>query len=89
MVHYSSLNRADAAQLYSSSATWRWGAWISVILACLTFTLIGVFYQPPPRPHLQRLSVRKILFKIDFFGVLLLTGGLALFLVGLQWGGMN
>jgi MFS family permease len=82
-------SRTDAAQLYSASATWRWGAWISIILVCLTFTLTGVFYQPPLRPGSQGLGVRNLLFKIDFFGVVLLTGGIALFLVGLQWGGMN
>jgi hypothetical protein len=89
MVHCHSLSRTDTVQLYLSSATWRWGAWISIILACGTFTLTGVFYQPPPQPRSRGLGFRKILFKIDFIGALLLTGGVTLFLVGLQRGGLN
>lgn len=89
MVHCHSPSRTDAVQLYPSSATWRWGAWISIILACGTFTLTGVFYQPTPQPRSRGLGLRKILFKIDFFGVPLLTGAVTLFLVGRQRGGMN
>ena len=51
--------------------------------------MTGVFYRPPPRPRSQNLSIRRILAKIDYIGILVLTSGIALFLLGLQWGGFD
>jgi len=77
------------AQLYASSATWRWGAWISLIINGGTFLLLCIFYWPPPRVNSQGLTRRQILARIDYLGGVLSIGGFALFLLGIQWGGYN
>jgi hypothetical protein len=75
------------AQLYAASATWRWGAWINVILNGGTFGMLFLFYWPPPRPNSADLSKKDILARIDYIGGILSVGGFALFLLGIQWGG--
>jgi len=76
----------DAAQLYSPN-TWRWGAWITIIIAGVNFILIFVFYHPPPRTNSLGLSRLEIVQRIDFLGGFLSLTGFALFLMGLQWAG--
>lgn len=73
--------------MYSASSTWRWGAWINVVLNGGTFVLLLLFYWPPPRVNSFNLSKREILVRIDYMGGLLSVTGFALFLLGLQWGG--
>ena len=75
------------AQLYSASATWRWGAWINVILNGGTFGMLFLFYWPPPRENSKQLTRMQILGRIDYVGAILSIGGFALFLLGIQWGG--
>ena len=75
------------AQLYSSRATWRWGAWISVILVAINLLMVWIFYTPPPRANSQGLSKTEILRKVDYVGGLLSTCGFATFMVGIQGGG--
>jgi MFS family permease len=75
------------AQLYSSSSTWRWGAWISVILVGINFIMVWAFYSPPPRVNSQGLTKKEILKRVDYIGGLLSTCGFAIFLLGIQWGG--
>ena len=74
------------AQLYSQSS-WRWGAWISVIVASLNFLLIAWFYRPPPRSNSLGLTKKEIIKRIDFVGGILSVSGLATFLLGIQWAG--
>jgi Fungal trichothecene efflux pump (TRI12) len=76
-----------AAQLYSVSSTWRWGAWINIILNGGTFGMLLLFYWPPPRPNSQGLTKIEILKRIDYLGAFLSVGGVALFLLGILWGG--
>ena len=73
--------------MYSASSTWRWGAWINIILNGGAFVLLLLFYWPPPRVNSLNLSKREILARIDYIGGLLSVAGFALFLLGLQWGG--
>jgi len=57
------------------------------MIVSLDLVLLFVFYHPPPRSNSQGLSNREVLARIDFVGGLLSIGGIALFLLGLQWGG--
>jgi predicted acyltransferase len=57
------------------------------MIVSLDLVLLFVFYHPPPRSNSQGLSKREVLARIDFVGGLLSIGGIALFLLGLQWGG--
>ncbi len=75
------------AQLYAASSTWRWGAWISVIINGGTLAMLAIFYWPPPRVNSLGLTKMQILGRIDYLGGILSVSGFALFLLGLQWGG--
>lgn len=79
----------SVAQLYSAASTWRWGAWIAVIIGGTNVILVLIFYHPPPRVNSLGLTRTEILQRIDFVGGLLSVSGLSLFLLGIQWGGYN
>jgi hypothetical protein len=80
--------RSDrTAQLYSKESTWRWGAWISVVLAGTNFVMLLLFYHPPPRANTLGLTKRQIIHRIDFLGGFLSVTGFAIFLLGIQWAG--
>ncbi|KAF5865502.1 hypothetical protein ETB97_003345 [Aspergillus alliaceus] len=51
--------------------------------------LLFIFYHPPSfvQLHGKRTSKREELRKTDWIGIFLLTAGLALFLLGISWGG--
>jgi len=49
--------------------------------------MLFFFYNPPPRPNSLGLTKLQIVQRIDFVGGILSITGLALFLIGLQWGG--
>ena len=50
--------------------------------------LYASFYFPPDFAHLHRVRSRwQEVKSIDYVGVILFTGGLLLFLMGLSWGG--
>lgn len=68
------------AQLWSSNLSWRWGAWLSIGLAVVAFFLVLTCYHPKVEPRLG---------EIDYLGNLLSISGIALFMLGLQWGGYN
>jgi len=55
----------------------------------LNFVLLIIIYHPPPRPNSLGLTKREIISRIDYIGILLSISGIALFLLGLQWGGYN
>ena len=75
------------AQLYSVSASWRYGAWINIILNGGTFFMLILFYWPPPRVNSAELSKLQILARVDYIGGLLSVGGVSLFILGIEWGG--
>jgi hypothetical protein len=75
------------AAIYSASATWRYGAWINIILNGGTFILLLLFYWPPPRVNSAELSKTQILTRVDYIGGILSVGGFGLFILGLEWGG--
>lgn len=77
------------AQLYSASSTWRWGAWIVVIIMGGTLALLALFYWPPPRINSTGLTRRQVLARVDYIGGILSIGGFALFILAISWGGYN
>ena len=77
------------SSLYASfiaDASWRWVGCVAAVWSLLTFVIIAVFYHPPPRINSLGLTKREMLRRIDFFGGLLLTVGLLLFLIGINGG---
>jgi MFS family permease len=80
---------SDVAQLYSVTATWRWGAWIPLSLAGLALVLVLVGYHPPARHNSEELEKKEVVTRIDYLGCFLWVSGTGLFLMGVQWGGYN
>ncbi|CAK7205296.1 hypothetical protein SEUCBS139899_008065 [Sporothrix eucalyptigena] len=68
--------------------TWRWSYYLNAFVYGTTTVLVTSFYHPPP-PGLrrQRTTVGELLARVDYLGILLLTGSIASLLIGLTWGG--
>jgi MFS family permease len=78
------------ASLYGgliAESNWRYCACLIAIWNLLTAVIIFIFYNPPPRSNSTGLSRRQILRRIDCVGGFLLTAGIVLFMIGLNWGG--
>src|SRR5690348_12837568 len=55
----------------------------------LSISFWVLFYYPPDFNHLHRTRSRwQEVKSIDFVGIVLFTGGLLIFLMGLSWGGI-
>lgn len=70
---------------------WRWSFYLGVILAALTLALYAVCYRPPRyrQLHVGGRSLGAQLRALDFGGLFLWSVGMALFLIGLSWGGTS
>ncbi|KIW37708.1 uncharacterized protein PV06_10339 [Exophiala oligosperma] len=77
------------AQLYASHSTWRWGAWIALIINGIVTVGLIFTYFPKAHPRTQGQSKRQIIKDIDYIGGLLSITGLTLLLVALQAGGYS
>ncbi|KAH8674117.1 major facilitator superfamily domain-containing protein [Xylariales sp. PMI_506] len=68
--------------------TWRWSFYLNAFVYGTSAVLVGLFYYPPP-PTLRRQEgrVKALLARIDYVGILLLTGSLASLVLALTWGG--
>ncbi|KKK26085.1 hypothetical protein AOCH_006770 [Aspergillus ochraceoroseus] len=78
------------ASLYGqliARANWRYCGCMIAIWNFLTAVVIGLFYNPPPRSNSAGLSHSELLRRIDYIGGLIVTAGILLFLIGLNWGG--
>ncbi len=74
---------------YMAASSWRWIGLPLGLWKLITFLLIACFYFPPPRVNSLGLTKNEMLKRIDFVGGILITAGLVLFLVGLNWGGQD
>ena len=74
---------------YLASHNWRWVSVLIGLWVLVAFIILAVFYQPPPRVNSLNLSKRELIGRIDFFGSLLALLGLILFMIGLNWGGLD
>ena len=57
-----------------------------MIVAGLAVILFYFFYHPPDFKLLHKNSRMEQLRRMDFVGLILFSGGLAVFLIGLAWG---
>ncbi|OJI98278.1 hypothetical protein ASPVEDRAFT_37719 [Aspergillus versicolor CBS 583.65] len=65
---------------------WRVGFYIGAGIWALTGVSLLAFYRPMPRPNPGGLSVARRIRELDWPGILLVSAGVTLFLVGLQYG---
>ena len=70
-----------------TKAGWRWSFYLDIIVAGLATLLFFLFYHPPNFQLLHKnRSKMEQLKRMDFVGLVLFSGGLATFLIGLSWG---
>lgn len=74
---------------FIAEASWRWIGCTLAIWHAITFAILAWFYRPPPRVNALGLSRREMIGRIDFVGGFLITMGMLLFLIGLNWGGQQ
>ncbi|KAH6681599.1 siderophore iron transporter [Halenospora varia] len=71
-----------------TAAGWRWNYYLNLIVNSIAAILFFICYHPPSHKELDRTkSLGKKLKEIDYIGVLLFSGGLTSFILGLSWGG--
>ncbi|KAF4636561.1 hypothetical protein G7Y89_g1524 [Cudoniella acicularis] len=71
----------------NTAAGWRWSFYLDIIVAGLAVVLFYFFYHPPNFQLLHKNRSRmEQLKRMDFVGLVLFIGGLAVFLIGLNWG---
>jgi Fungal trichothecene efflux pump (TRI12) len=75
--------------MYSVTQTWRFSAWIPLILSGVVLVLMSVQYHPPPRPATLEYESSQLATRIDYLGGLLYLAGTALFITGLIQGGFT
>lgn len=71
------------------TANWRWCYYIYLILMGVAIILQVLFYKPPSfhQLHGGKRTYMQEVKRIDFVGIFLLVAGLAMFLLGVSWGG--
>lgn len=77
------------ALVTQTAAGWRWSFYLDVIINAIVVILFYFFYHPPTY-HMLHARRQKEISKwkmVDILGVVLFTGGLLIFLLGLSWGG--
>jgi len=81
-----------ARAFYQNTALqWRWSYIIGCIVNAVATVLYVLFYHPPTynQLHVSGKSKFQQLKTLDYVGIFLYTGGLVLFLIGLNWGGSS
>lgn len=71
-----------------TSASWRCSYYINIAIAGSATLCMFFFYHPPTfaQLHVNRSKMEQVK-RLDFVGLVLFTGGLIIFLMGLNWGG--
>lgn len=70
---------------------WRWSYYLNIIFSGIIVVLYFLFYHPPTYAQLHARRTTKLRFwkTVDVGGAILFSGGLALFLLGMSWGGQQ
>jgi len=77
------------AFILHTSSKWRWSYYLGIILSVISLALYQFFYHPPTynQLHVQGLTKRQQLRKLDWGGLFLFVSAMVLSLIGLSWGG--
>ncbi|KAK6364744.1 hypothetical protein LTS17_011849 [Exophiala oligosperma] len=76
------------ARTLTVNASWRWVYILGVITGVISIVGTAIFYHPPSHPLIE-VSRRQLLSEVDYLGIVLYSAGIALFLIGLNWGGLD
>jgi MFS family permease len=72
----------------NTSSGWRWSYYLNIITTVIALGFTVAFYHPPSFSMLHMGKTRWEKVKaLDFGGIVLFTAGLAIFLLGINWGG--
>ena len=67
---------------------WRWNYYLNLISNAISAILFFICYHPPSYKMLHEgRSFYRELRELDWVGILLFTGGLVSFVLGISWGG--
>ena len=69
--------------------SWRWSYYLNAITFFIAGFSTAVTYFPPPPAIRRQEPLSKIIGKIDYLGIALLSGSLASLVIGLTWGGTS
>ncbi|KAK5024951.1 hypothetical protein LTS07_008329 [Exophiala sideris] len=73
-----------------TALAWRWCYWIGLMFAVVSTVGTLLFYFPPSRPQFDHEKTRwEEVKQLDMIGLVLYTGGLTTFLIGLTWAGQT
>ncbi|KAF2100380.1 trichothecene efflux pump [Rhizodiscina lignyota] len=75
--------------ILQTAAGWRWSFYLGIIFDIIALALYAFFYHPPrySQLHVHGKTVWEQFKALDFGGIFLFCAGMALFLIGLSWGG--
>lgn len=74
-----------------TSQAWRWSYYLNAIFSSIVVVLYFFFYHPPTYKmlHARRETQLRFWKSVDVGGAILFSLGLALFLLGMSWGGQQ
>lgn len=77
-----------AGSAFTTNNLYGWRNYWYIVTALLgaSAIIIGVLYNPPPRPLQKSLTLKEKLGRLDWVAYILLAIGLTLFTIGLSWG---
>lgn len=76
------------ARTLTVNASWRWVFILGAITGVISIVGTAFFYHPPSHPLIE-MTRRQLLAEVDYLGIFLYSAGIALFLIGLNWGGLD
>ncbi|KAE8349168.1 major facilitator superfamily domain-containing protein [Aspergillus coremiiformis] len=71
----------------TDSISWRWCFYINLPIGGLSFLLILLFFQDPPKNARSSLPWREKLHRLDLLGTSIFVPSITALLLALQWGG--
>lgn len=71
----------------NTAAGWRWTYYLMLIVNVISTFLWYFAYHPPTFHMKNKRSRMQVIRDFDFVGMILFSGGLLVFLMGLSWGG--
>ncbi|MCJ1372698.1 hypothetical protein MMC20_003923 [Loxospora ochrophaea] len=75
--------------ILNTARGWRWSFYLGIIVTSVSIIGFVLFYWPPQYGHLHQTgkTKRQQLLSLDYVGIVLFAAGLALFLIGISYGG--